>query len=78
MLAAAEVSIRDYWSTGLPEVYGKPFHDLAGGFQPKSPSSRPWKCHGQNLTYDNIKAMPSTAAARVTTTSPTTRRSSRC
>jgi predicted metalloprotease len=55
VLAAAEVSIRDYWSTGLPEVYGKPFHDLAGGFQPKSPSSRPWKCHGQNLTYDNIK-----------------------
>jgi predicted metalloprotease len=55
VLAAAEASIRDYWSTGLPEVYGKPFHALAGGFQPKFPSSRPWKCHGQNLTYDNIK-----------------------
>jgi predicted metalloprotease len=55
VLAAAEPSIRDYWSTGLPEVYGKPFHDLAGGFRPKSPSSRPWTCHGQNLTYDSIK-----------------------
>jgi predicted metalloprotease len=54
-LAAAEVSIRDYWANGLPEVYGKPFHDLAGGFQPKLPSSRPWTCHGQNLTYDDIK-----------------------
>jgi predicted metalloprotease len=55
VLAAAEASIRDYWSTELPEVYGKPFHDLAGGFQPKTPSSRPWTCHGQNLTYDDIK-----------------------
>jgi predicted metalloprotease len=54
-LGATEVSNRDYWSTGLPKVYGKPFHDLAGGFQPKSPSSRPWTCHGENLTYDNIK-----------------------
>jgi predicted metalloprotease len=54
-LAATEVSNRDYWSTGLPEVYGKPFHDLAGGFQSKSPSSRPWTCHGQHLTYDDIK-----------------------
>ena len=40
-LAAAEVSNRDYWTNELPEVYGKPFHDLAGGFQPKLPSSRP-------------------------------------
>ena len=55
VLAAAEASIRGYWSTGLQEVYGKPFHDLAGGFQAKSPSSRPWKCHGQTLTYDDIK-----------------------
>jgi hypothetical protein len=55
VLAAAEASIRDYWSTGLEEVYGKPFHDLAGGFQPKSPRSRPWTCHGQKLTYEYIK-----------------------
>jgi thioredoxin reductase (NADPH) len=40
VLVAAEASIRDYWSAELPEVYGKPFHDLAGGFQPKTPSSR--------------------------------------
>ena len=55
VLAAAEASIRDYWSTGLGEVYGRPFHDLVGGFQPKYPNSRPWTCHGQNLTYDDIK-----------------------
>ncbi len=55
VLAAAEASIHDYWSTALGEVYGRPFHDLAGGFQPKFPSSSPWTCHGQNLTYDDIK-----------------------
>jgi len=55
VLTAAESSIREYWSTGLEEVYGKPFHDLAGGFQPKSPSSSPWTCHDQKFTYEDVK-----------------------
>src|SRR4051794_4155965 len=35
VLDATEVSLHDYWSAELPELYGKPFTDLKGGFQPK-------------------------------------------
>jgi predicted metalloprotease len=52
---ATTASLRAYWTTTLEEVYGKRFRDLAGGFQAKTPRSRPWTCGGRRLTYDDIK-----------------------
>ncbi|MCW2837312.1 MAG: putative protein of unknown function zinc metallopeptidase [Marmoricola sp.] len=55
VLAATRVSLHDYWSSELQTVYGKPFHDLAGGFQPKTPKSPAWTCNAKRVTYAQIK-----------------------
>jgi predicted metalloprotease len=52
--SAAEGSIRDYWNAELPKVYHRDFTALAGGFQPKTPASRPFTCGGRPQTYDDL------------------------
>lgn len=55
IMDATAVSLRAFWSVKMESVYGKPFRDLAGGVQPKTPQSRPWTCGGKKLTYRDIK-----------------------
>jgi predicted metalloprotease len=55
VLDATSGSLHDYWSTEFQKVYGKPFHDLAGGVQPKTPNSPRWTCQGHKLGYEDIK-----------------------
>jgi predicted metalloprotease len=54
-LDATSSSLHDYWSTEFQEVYGKPFRDLAGGVNPKTPKSSRWTCQGHDLSYKDIK-----------------------
>jgi predicted metalloprotease len=55
VLEATQVSLREYWSNEFERVYDKPFRDLAGGWQPKTPESPPWTCQNQRLTYKDIR-----------------------
>lgn len=52
---AAQRSLVDYWSAELPKVYQQEFVELAGGFQPKTPQSRPFSCGGQPQTYADLR-----------------------
>jgi predicted metalloprotease len=55
VLDATQVSLREYWSEEFERVHHKPFRDLAGGWQPKTPKSPPWTCQDQRLTYQDIR-----------------------
>jgi predicted metalloprotease len=48
-------SVTQYWLQAMPATYGRPFRELSGGYQPKTPSSPPWTCNGQRVTYNGIK-----------------------
>jgi len=52
---AAQQSVVDYWSAEMPKVYQRQFTKLAGGFQPKTPSSKPFTCGGQRQMYVDLK-----------------------
>ena len=54
-LKATAGSLREFWATELPRIYGEPFEDLARGIQPKTEGSPPWTCNGERLTYDDIR-----------------------
>src|SRR5436190_463642 len=55
VLAATEVSLREFWSDEFERVYHRPFRDLAGGWQPKTPKSPPWTCQDHRVTYKDVK-----------------------
>jgi predicted metalloprotease len=55
VLGATIASLYDYWSQEFPKVYGKPWTKLSGGYQPKTPSSPPWTCGGQRVTYQDVE-----------------------
>jgi predicted metalloprotease len=55
VLAATEVSLREFWADEFERVYARPFRDLAGGWQPKTPKSQPWTCQGHRVTYQDVK-----------------------
>lgn len=55
VMDATSGSLHDYWSTEFQKVYGKPFRDLAGGVNPKTPHSPHWTCQGHELSYKDIK-----------------------
>jgi predicted metalloprotease len=52
---AAQRSLTEYWTDEEPKVYNKQFTQLAGGFQPKTPQSRPFTCGGQSQTYGDLR-----------------------
>jgi predicted metalloprotease len=54
-LAATEDSLRTFWADQMPAVFDKPFTDLRGGFQPKTPGSTAWTCGGKKVTYSDVK-----------------------
>jgi predicted metalloprotease len=53
--AAAQQSVVNYWTHELPSVYGEDFKPLAGGFQPKTPTSPPFECGGRRQTYNDLR-----------------------
>jgi predicted metalloprotease len=53
--ASAQRSLVDYWTAEMPTVYQRDFVELAGGFQPKTPASRPFSCAGQPQTYADLR-----------------------
>jgi predicted metalloprotease len=55
VLGATIASLYDFWSQEFPKVYGKPWTKLSGGYQPKTPSSPPWTCGGQRVTYKDVE-----------------------
>jgi predicted metalloprotease len=52
---AAQDSLNSYWTSELPKVYDREFTKLAGGFQPKTPQSRPFSCGGHRQTYADVR-----------------------
>jgi predicted metalloprotease len=48
-------SLTDYWRREMPRTYDREFSDLRGGYQPKTPSSKPWRCGGKRVTYRDIR-----------------------
>jgi predicted metalloprotease len=53
--AAVQRSLVDFWGHEFPTVYDKPFQQLRGGFQAKTPQSPPFSCAGRRQTYDDLK-----------------------
>jgi len=52
---ATQSSLTAFWSGQFPEVYGREFTRLRGGFQPKTPQSPAFSCGGRRQTYDDLK-----------------------
>ncbi len=53
--AATQRSLLDFWGSEFPAVYDRPFQQLRGGFQAKTPQSPPFTCAGRRQTYDDLK-----------------------
>jgi predicted metalloprotease len=53
--ASTQRSLMDFWDDEFPAVYGKPFEQLRGGFQAKTPQSPPFTCDGNRQTYEDLK-----------------------
>jgi predicted metalloprotease len=52
---ATITSLTDYWRREMPRTYDHAFSDLRGGYQPKVPSSKPWRCNGKSVSYRDIR-----------------------
>ena len=52
---ATTASLVVFWRQEMPRTYHKEYVDLRGGYQPKSPQSKPWACNGKTVTYDDIR-----------------------
>jgi predicted metalloprotease len=48
-------SVTRYWRQEMPRTYDRDYKELRGGYQPKTPRSKPWTCGGKRVTYKNIR-----------------------